>query len=216
MRSSPSRWKTVTSIAILAVAAPIAKSAPSQAQSVMTTDAVGQAAYNSIRNSMSSGFLGVSKKCLQGLTSPRQIDIENADWRSEATFQQYVRLASTSTDLSSMFTHQAMLKHLDLDGKELDVRNFRDPWAANIARTERVGFVTADGRFQYHAIWRAFDKSGNLLGTYDIWMQKLGRSGQIFSMSLFSASSSSAARPLTKFCVRPGDIEAFAAREKQR
>lgn len=147
------------------------------------------------------------KSCLTQGWVPRPNDIEASSWRSEKGIAAYLKLASAGADVSKWFVGSKKIQHWALDGVPVATRVARDPWAARISRLERTAIITGGNRSQYRAIWKAFDSDGVELGTYDAWLQTGDGGARLLGLDLYSPNSVATPKPLTPFCIKPGDIE---------
>ena len=126
--------------------------------------------------------------------------------RAEAAIKDYVALAATGAELSTAFAEKKKGLLL-VDGHQQPVPSFRDPWAAHIARVERIGFIVTNlSNYHYEAAWRAVAADGSTLGYYDVdfqWAAK-GRG----SMTVLRLVSPTAPPPkVLRHCKISGDIE---------
>jgi hypothetical protein len=184
--------------------------APAVAQSSFTADVIG----STIANMNSSA----PRACYDGRMQPKPKDVAQGPTRVASAIQNYLQIASASTDLKPLFTGSSKsIWHWDLDGKEQDVRAVRDPWAGRVAQIEPIGVVVSNQGYTFRALWRATAKDGTVLGTYDAWLYEKGRSSARFlNMRLYSADASKQANALVPFCFEPGDIETWKQAQAKR
>jgi hypothetical protein len=104
------------------------------------------------------------------------------------------------------------MQHWALNGDAVATQIARDPWASKVARVQRTALLTGGNRTQYRAIWTAFASDGAELGTYDAWLQGYW----LLGMDLYSPNSAVRPKPLTPFCIEPGDIEKWNADHAKR
>lgn len=177
-------------------------SMPVAGQSSFMSDMIGQAVANSM------GQSGNPKSCYDGRMQAKPQQVAIGAGQVDAAFASYLRLASSSTDTSTIFVANRKMRHWLVDGQEQDVRAMRDPLANRIARIERTGLVTSNRGLEYHAAWRAIGADGSTLGTYDGWLVTWGKQGaRFFSLDLNLPGSPAQAKPIVPFCYQPGDIE---------
>jgi hypothetical protein len=186
---------------------------PTNAQSSFMPDVIGQ--------SISPRGLGQSDKCYDPSLPQKPSVIEDRQSYAEKAIRNYVALAAASADVSSGFADKKRAYWL-VDGTPQPLRSGRDPWAARIARLERVGFAVANSQSNsFHAAWRAIAVDGSTLGYYDAYGHRGARgTAWLDVLQLRSPATSSAPPNIRPYCVSAGDIEewqeAKAKRESER
>jgi hypothetical protein len=193
-----------------AAAAALLGGASAAAQSSFTADVLGSTIAN-----MSSG---TPRACYDGRMQPKPKTVAQGAIRVASAIQNYLQIASASTDLKPLFTGSSKsIWHWDLDGKEQDVRNVRDPWAGRVTHIEPIGVVVSNQGYTLRALWRATAKDGTVLGTYDAWLyEKGGSSARFLTMRLYSVDAPKHADALVPFCFQPGDIETWREAKAKR
>jgi hypothetical protein len=144
------------------------------------------------------------KECFDPNLYQKEGMVEDRQARAEAAIADYVALAAKSTDVRPVFADKKYSKWL-LDGVEYSTAS--DPWAAQVARLERIGFAVSNlDPYHYHGAWRAIASDGSTLGYYDVFVDRVAKGrGAIFVLKLVSPTANPPS--VTRHCRFPRDIE---------
>lgn len=126
---------------------------------------------------------------------------------AEQAMGKYLRLARIGSSLDKMFTGTREHRLMFIDGVQADPRTAHDPWAAQIAKLDPLGYVLSNDSQNIHGHWRAIGSDGTTLGTYDVLMRAGVGGYHIRQVRLLPAGSSTQPDELKPFCIDPGDVE---------
>jgi hypothetical protein len=136
--------------------------------------------------------------------------------QADRAMAKYLGLARAGGDLGKMFMgtreHRVML----IDGVRVDPATARDPWAAEIARLDPLGYILSNDTQNIHGHWRAVSSNGTTLGTYDVLLRAGVGGYHIRHVTLLSAGLAMQTDELKPFCIEPGDVEEWQAAKAQR
>jgi hypothetical protein len=149
---------------------------------------------------------GVGKWCYDGTAKHNAKYFAGQIPYADQAMDKYLGLAKTTSSLDKMFTGTRDHRVLFIDGTQADTRTARDPWAARIAKLDRVDLVQSNDTQNIHGQWRAITSNGTTLGTYDVLLRAGVGGYHIRQMSLISTGSTTRPSELTPFCNEPGDI----------
>lgn len=177
-----------------------------QAQSSILPDVIGATIGN-----MSAGW---PEKCLSLKQKEKPKAVARFSAEAEPALRVYLAAAGSGADLSPTYK-RTWSNRWALDGVVTqDLRAVRDPWASRVERLEAVGLVLGRSEIFGHGIWRAFGADGALLGTYEAEMIRKTKGYAVGRLKLWSPGQEGQARPLTAYCVEPGDHERWAQAKK--
>jgi hypothetical protein len=172
-----------------------------QAQSSMMADIIGQTVAN-----MSSGW---PSGCLSLEWKEDAAAAARFDGEAEPALATYLALAASKADPTPAYKRR-LPGPWALDGVPTnDIHAISDPWAARMARLERVGVTLGRGKVFGHGVWRAYDADGHLLGTYDAELIRKTKGYAVMRLRLWSPGQEDKIRSLTPYCGEPGDHEAW-------
>lgn len=177
---------------------------PAQAQqSPLIIDAISQ--------TVGKAGGGFPSKCdVNGLQNkPKALAKFNRE--AEPALQKYLALAATGEDPGPAFKRRPV-RIWALDGIQFkQFSTIRDPWASQLSKLELVGMNLGVSDLFGHAVWRAYAKDGSPLGAYDAVTVIASEGHRLVELYLWSPEQAGKIRPVTPFCFRPGDYEAWLA-----
>lgn len=96
---------------------------------------------------------------------------------------------------------QRPTRHWAIDGQEVaKFANVIDPWASRIARVDQISLTLADNTIFGQGIWKAYDNSGAVLGTYDAKLVIASEGYRLVELNLWSPSNEGRAIPRFAQC----------------
>ncbi len=160
---------------------------------------------------------GMPEGCLslEWKLSPKAIERFKAE--AEPAFRAYLDIAKVDGDPTPAYKGQKPWMRWQLDGvKSRDLPSIRDPWASHINRLELVDLTLGVTGNYGRGVWRAYDTSGALLGTYYIRFARKTKGHGVNWVDLWSPGQETKAPPLTPFCAVPGDHEEYIAVKEKK
>jgi hypothetical protein len=119
----------------------------------------------------------------------------------------YAAASRSGGNLDDLYWGDRTKRLWSVDGSTADTRLARDPYAASTVRFELVQFVRANVGYVMTARWNAIGNDGRILATYDAIFTARARRLALTDLQLQSPARLANLKPLTTFCLAPGDIE---------
>lgn len=167
-----------------------------------------------IGNTIASMSNGAPKGCLALEWKAKPEAIARFEAEADPAINAYLALASKGVDPTPAYKRR-FPGPWQLDGDiPPDLHLIKDPWAPRIARLERTGIMLGLDEVFGHAVWRAYDAAGNLLGTYDADLIRKTKGYAVSRLELWSPGHEAQVRPVAPFCDQVGDHEEWLAYRK--
>ena len=167
-----------------------------------------------IGNTVASLSNGSPKACLALEWKAKPEAVARFAAEADPAMNAYLALAAKGLDPTPAYKRR-FPGPWQLDGDiPPDLHLIKDPWAPRIARLERTGMVLGLGEVFGHAVWRAYDADGNLLGTYDTDLIRKTKGYAVSRLELWSPGHEAQVRPVLPFCDQVGDHEEWLADRK--
>jgi len=167
-----------------------------------------------IGNTIASMSNGAPKGCLALEWKAKPEAIARFEAEADPAINAYLALASKGVDPTPAYKRR-FPGPWQLDGDiPPDLHLIKDPWAPRIARLERTGIMLGLDEVFGHAVWRAYDAAGNLLGTYDADLIRKTKGYAVSRLELWSPGHEAQVRPMSPFCDQVGDHEEWLAYRK--
>jgi hypothetical protein len=167
-----------------------------------------------IGNTIASMSNGAPKGCLALEWKAKPEAIARFEAEADPAINAYLALASKGVDPTPAYKRR-FPGPWQLDGDiPPDLHLIKDPWAPRIARLERTGIMLGLDEVFGHAVWRAYDAAGNLLGTYDADLIRKTKGYAVSRLELWSPGHEAQVRPVSPFCDQVGDHEEWLAYRK--
>lgn len=175
-----------------------------------------QAINDAIAFSVGHMSSGIPASCLslERKINPKAVERFNAE--AETAFRAYLDIVKVNGDPTPAYKGHRPWMRWQLDGvKNPDLYSIRDPWASRIDRLEQIDLTLGAMDNYGRGVWRAYDASGALLGTYYIRLARKTKGHGVNWVDLWSPGQENRAPPLTPFCAVPGDHEEYIAVQEE-